>query len=464
MASASSFDALDKAPLNAFHRRVTFLSGMGVFLEGYDFTNIASALIFLVPYFHLQPGQVALLATSTYVGTIIGAVSIGYLADRLGRKFMYMADITLYALFALLSAVAINYPMLVVARIGLGFAIGADQALSFTIIAEFAPRSLRGKLNASTWIMWTLASAFTYLLSFGLNPILHQETWRVLFGLALIPSVIVFIGRRDIPESPRWLVRQGRIDEAREAMNAVVPGSGATLQIDPNHVPSAKRRSVNLAALFRSKRQTYGTLYIFFMWFCVTFNTYGVGYFTPYILKTLGFTSNLSLMGGAVVSLFALTGAIIMFSSVERVGRKFLATIGFGMLALIDFGLYLASDSHIFSVLLVLFSLFQLVVWIGPAGLVGVVAPEVFPTDIRSFGTGLAAALGRLGAITGIVLFPLMMKAGGLKFAMLIFCLDAVIATVAMLIFGYETKGQSLELESPAFARHENVASKSVSG
>lgn len=442
MDGQSSFASLNDAPLNAFHRKVTFLSGMGVFLEGYDFTNIASALIFLVPYFQLKPGQIALVATSTYVGTIVGAISIGYLADRFGRKFMYLADITLYALFALISACATSYEMLVIARIGLGFAVGADQALSFTIIAEFAPRKIRGKLNASTWILWTVASASTYLISYALNPLLHEETWRALFGLALIPSIIVFLGRRSIPESPRWLVRQGRYDEARAAMEAVVPGGGARLMPTETSVAPARP---GIGALFHSKQQTFSTLYIFFMWFCVTFNTYGVGYFTPYILRTLGFTETLSLLGGVVVSLFAVAGSVLMFLLVEHIGRKSLATLGFGLLALIDFGLVLASGSQVFLVLLVLFSLFQLVAWIGPAGLVGVVAPEAFPTDIRSFGTGLAAGLGRLGAIVGIILFPIMMHLGGLKLAMAMFCLDAAIATVAMIVFGKETKGLALD-------------------
>jgi len=442
MKSTSLFESFNNAPLNAFHRRITFLSGMGVFLEGYDFTNIASALIFLVPYFSLRPGQVALLATSTYVGTIAGAVFIGYLADRLGRKFMYMTDIVLYAGFALMSALALNYEMLVVSRVGLGFAIGADQALSFTIIAEFAPRKLRGKLNASTWIMWTVASASTYLLSWLLDPLLGRETWRVLFGLAVIPSIIVLFGRREIPESPMWLVRQGRLEEAREAMDTVVPGSGASLTGEMN---APKVVVTNFGALFRSRAQSFDTLYIFFMWFCVTFNTYAIGYFTPYVLRTLGFTAALSLLGGVVVSLFAVIGSVIMFLSVERTGRKPLAVAGFTLLALINFGLAMASGSQRFGVLLFLFSAFQLVAWIGPAGLVGVVAPEVFPTDIRSFGTGIAAGLGRAGAIVGIVMFPVMLRMGGLKAAMLMFCAVAAIAAVAMVVFGRETKGAMLE-------------------
>src|ERR1700730_8239506 len=138
----NAFEIMDRAPVNSFHMRVTWLSGMGVFLEGYDFTNIASALVFLVPYFNLTPDRTAVLAVSTHMGTIIGALGIGYLADRFGRKFMYMTDIILYALFALVSAFATDFWVLVVARIGLGIAIGADQALSFTIIAEFAPQKV----------------------------------------------------------------------------------------------------------------------------------------------------------------------------------------------------------------------------------------------------------------------------------------------------------------------------------
>ena len=441
MSDAAHFVGLDDAPHNAFHTKITFLSGMGVFLEGYDFTNIASALIFLIPYFHLQPTQVALLASSTYLGTIAGAVSVGYLADRFGRKFMYLFDISVYAMFALLSAISFSYVMLLVSRIGLGFAIGADQALSFTIIGEFVPRNVRGKLNASTWILWTIGSAVTYLLSYSLNPIAHQETWRIVFGLALIPSIIVLIARRTIPESPRWLVQQGRLEEAKLAMEAAVPGSSRTLKTD---LVAQRTGGSKWSLLFAGKRQTFLTLYIFFMWGCITFNTYGVGYFTPYIFKTLGFTANLSLLGGVVVSLFAIAGSVTMFLSVEKVGRKFLAVLGFGLLALIDIGLVLSSNEQNFIVLLVLFSAFQYVAWIGPAGLVGVVAPECFPTEIRAFGTGIAAALGRMGAITGILLFPIMMKAGGLHFAMMIFCLDAVIATIAMIVFGRETKGIAL--------------------
>jgi MFS family permease len=459
--ASQNLQDLDLAPVNKFHRAVTILSGMGVFLEGYDFTNIASALIFLVPYFKLNAAQISLLSVSTYIGTFIGAWAVGYLADRLGRKYMYMWDMVFYGLFALLSGLSINYGMLVASRVGLGLAIGADQAISFTIIAEFAPRHARGRLNASTWVMWTVASLLTYAISYLLNPVFGQQTWRFLFLLSIVPVIIVIIGRHALPETPRWLLAKGRTQEADRA-TAIAVGTASytatpTSAVLPPTVPT--RRFARFADLFRSSAQTRRTLYIVFMWFCITVNTYGIGYFTPFIFKTLGFTAANSLLGGMIVAVFAVIGSVIMYLSVDRIGRKTLAALGFGLLAIVDFAIALLAHALIFDVLVVLFSIFQLSAWIGPAGLVGVVAPEVFPTEIRSLGTGFAAAMGRLGAIVGILILPLLLKSVGLQGTMFVFFADALIAFIAMLVFGRETKGKSLE---ELFDEHPKVSSASA--
>lgn len=444
--NANPLTSLDSAGVNAFHRRVTFLSGMGVFLEGYDFTNIASALIFLVPYFHLSTGQVTALSVSTYIGTMAGALVAGWIADRYGRKAIYMLDMILYGLFAVISALSVSAGMLIASRIGLGLAIGADQALSFTIIAEFSPRHRRGRLNAYTWVMWTVASLLTYVISYVLNPILGEDTWRVLFLASVVPVIIVLIMRARLPETPRWLLGQGRTEEARAAIAQTVGEDKVQATLDSlATVPAAEPGGVGgYRALFRGP-QLRRTLYIGFMWFCITVNTYGVGYFTPYVFKQLGFTGDQSLFGGMMVAGFAVFGSVIMMLSVERVGRKTLATLGFGVLALVDLTLTFTSRQPVFLVLLVLFALFQLAAWIGPAGLVGVVAPEVFPTGIRSLGTGFAAALGRAGSIVGIALMPVLLSHGGLGGAMLFYFAVAAIAFLAMLVFGKETKGVALE-------------------
>lgn len=447
--SSSGLTELDNARVNNFHRRVTFLSGMGVFLEGYDFTNIASALIFLIPYFALTAGQITALAVSTYIGTIAGALIAGWIGDRFGRRVIFMIDMVVYGLFAILSALSPTVSILIACRVGLGLAIGADQALSFTIIAEFVPTKSRGRLNGFTWVMWTIASLLTYIISFVLNPILGQQTWRVLFLGSVIPVIIVLIMRSRLPETPRWLLVNGRKDEAIQVIaqtigKAAVDETTNALeqQID---IDAHQGKTAQFHELFHRWPQTRRTLYILFMWFCVTVNTYGIGYFTPFIFKQLGFTASQSLFGGMMTASFALIGSVIMMFSVERIGRRTLAIIGFGMLSIINLIISLTSDNIAFVVLVILFSAFQLFAWIGPAGLVGVVAPEVFPTRIRSLGTGVAAAVGRVGSIVGIVALPFLLARVQLFGTMLFFFFVALVATAAMIVFGRETKGKPLE-------------------
>lgn len=439
----ASINSMDVAKTNKFHLKVTFLSGMGVFLEGYDFTNVASALIYLIPYFNLTAAQTTILSLSTFIGTLIGALLIGRLADMLGRRTMYMLDILMFIVFSLMSAVSWNYEVLAVSRFLLGFAIGADQALSFAIIAEFAPKKSRGKLNGSTWILWTIGSLVTYMISYYLRPFLGQETWRVVFLIGIVPAVAVMIARHSLPESPRWLLSRGRHDEAKDAVNAVQIN-----QLDESHDESVPAPGVNsktgFLALFQPP-QLKRTLYITFMWTCITFNTFGIGYFTPYVLKTLGYTAERSLFGAMIVALFPLIGAVIMTLSVDTVGRRFLAALGFGCLSVINIILALTSKELYFPLIVTLLCLFQLSAWIGPAGLVGVVAPEVFPTNIRTTGIGFAAAMGRVGSIIGILLYPLLLNSIGISNTMYVFFAVSLIGFLAMLVFGVETKGKSLE-------------------
>jgi len=441
MAESDFFHELDYGPVSKKVLFVTLMSGMGVFLEGYDFTNIASALIFLIPYFSLKPVETSVLAVSTYVGTFIGAIVIGNLADLFGRRVMYIADIVFYIIFAITSGLSINYLMLVLSRIGLGFGIGADQALSFSIIAEVSPAKRRGMLNASTWVLWTIASLLTYVISFSLYPILGDNTWRVLFLLSVIPGIIVVLGRMYVPETPRWLVATGKVEEAKEYTKSFFNKALGGLV----EKPYIKKRNLSRWKEIFERGQLKKTIYISVMWFGITVNTYGIGYFTPFIFRTLGFTARASLFGGMLVAVFSLLGSITMMLLVERIGRKALAATGFLVLTIIDFILSFVGSGRHFLTLLILFSIFEYAAWIGPAGLVGVVAPEVFPTSIRSTGTGFGAAMGRLGSIIGIYLAPLLILSVGLGHAMYFYGADALIAFIVMVIFGVETKGKTLE-------------------
>jgi len=446
MALSSSLAALDQAKVNRFHLLVTFLSGMGVFLEGYDFTNIGAALVFLVPYYHLTPLATSWLAVSTYLGTIVGALAAGYLADRFGRRHLYMWDIVAYAFFGFLSAVSFNAPMLFLARVGLGAGIGADQALSFTIIGEFSPRKARGRLNASTMILWGVGAFSSFLISYLLLPIAGQNTWRVVFFLSVVPALLVLIGRRALPETPRWLLNQGLVSEAQMAMEHTLAGttSSAPKQTRTVVAPTKGPRP-RLADLFRDPTQRRRTLYVLAMWGLVTVSTYGLSFFAPVVFKALGYTAHKALLGGVFVGFCATVGAILMTLTIDHWGRKILATAGFAIMAIIIGIIGAIGKGIAFPILLTCFSLFQLIAFWGPAAAVVVVAPEMFPTRLRSLGVGLGSAAGRVGAIIGILMLPNLLAAFGLSITMFAFCGVSAIAFILMLVLGIESKGTSLE-------------------
>jgi putative MFS transporter len=445
--SMASLEHLDKARVNRFHVLVTFLSGMGVFLEGYDFTNIAAALIFLIPYFHLTPFATSMLAISTYLGCVVGALAAGYLADRFGRRHLYMADVIVYAAFGLLSAFAPNYPILFFARVMLGAGIGADQALSFTIIGEFSPKKARGKLNGSTFILWGLGALSSFLLSYLLLPIVGPNTWRVVFAVSAIPALLVLIGRRALPETPRWLLQQGMTKEAQLSMEHTLAGRTTDAPVATQSVQTPRKMPgprVNFAALFQPG-QLKRTLYVVSMWGLVTVSTYGISYFTPVVFKNLGYTDQHALLGGVFIGVFTTVGAVFMMLTVDRWGRKTLATGGFLVMAVIIAVVGTQGKGIAFPLLLTLFCLFQLAAFWGPASTVAVAAPEMFPTRLRSLGVGLGSAAGRIGAIIGILMLPNLLASVGLSTTMYIFAAVSLLAFVLMLVLGTESKNSSLE-------------------
>ncbi|HEY1729118.1 MAG TPA: MFS transporter [Candidatus Baltobacteraceae bacterium] len=442
----ASFAELDQAKVNRFHVLVTFLSGMGVFLEGYDFTNIGAALVFLIPYYHLTPLTTSWLAISTYLGTVVGALGAGYLADRFGRRHLYMWDVVAYAFFGLLSAVSFSYPMLFLARVGLGAGIGADQALSFTIIGEFAPRKSRGKLNGSTMILWGVGAFASFLISYLLLPIAGPNTWRIVFAFSAIPALLVLIGRRALPETPRWLLQHGLTSQAKEAMDHTLSGATNEAPLDTRVIgPTPKVQLPAFKDLFSNPVQAKRTLYIVAMWGLVTVSTYGISFFTPIVFKHLGYTDQRALLGGVFVGLCATVGAFLMTVTVDKWGRKTLAAGGFLVMAAIIATVGTIGKEIAFPLLLTLFCLFQFAAFWGPGAVVVVTAPEMFPTRLRSLGVGLGSAAGRVGAIAGILMLPTLLASFGLSITVYVFAAVSTVAFILMLLLGTESKDTSLE-------------------
>src|SRR6201996_4238848 len=220
-AGNSVLSALDGQKSTAFLFRLTLLATLGGFLFGYDTSNIGSALNF-VPY-NLKGLAEGYLVSGASLGAAAGAILAGPIADRFGRKGLLIADAAIYAVGSILSAVTPDAAVLLIARTMIGLAIGADSAVATAYIAEFAPRNKRGQLSMLQQWMITVGIFVAYAVAVI---ILRADPggagtvgWRVILGFGAVPAVIGLVLRAEMPESPRWLMRHGKFEAMRDALD-----------------------------------------------------------------------------------------------------------------------------------------------------------------------------------------------------------------------------------------------------
>ncbi|MDT7750086.1 MAG: transporter, family, arabinose:H+ symporter, partial [Pseudonocardiales bacterium] len=211
---------LNSAATTSFYWYLALLACIGGFLFGYDTADIGSVLDF-IPY-HLSDFATGYLVAGASIGAAVGALVAGPLTDRYGRKSLLIADAAIYAIGAILSAVAVNAGMLLSARTLIGLAVGADSAIATAYIVEFAPAKRRGSLSLIQQWMITVGILVSYLLALLILKVWPQAAygadWRIILGLGAVPALLAVVLRARMPESPRWLMLKGRFAETRKAL------------------------------------------------------------------------------------------------------------------------------------------------------------------------------------------------------------------------------------------------------
>ena len=453
---------IDGAELRSTHWRIWLLSAMGVFLDGFDLFILAVAMPLIVQ--HLQPSPVmqGLIGASAVLGAIIGAGLLGHLTDLWGRKYLYLADLAIFIVFAVLSGFSWDCYSLILFRFLLGIGVGADYPICASYVTEFMPARLRGRMLIGAFsfqAIGMLAAAMTGLLLLKLFP--HQECWRLMLVAGAIPAGIVLVFRISVPESARWHLRQGKINEAVKTLNLLIPGKepeiAAAAVLEEQQRASAAK-TLGYGALF-SLRYIKRTALATVPWFLMDIATYGVGMFTPLILTAivLGASHKNALAAdfagikeAAFVDLFLIIGFVINILLVDRWGRIKLQVLGFAGMAVglvilaASLSLPGGGTSHIVMVLTG-FTIFNLLMNMGPNATTFILPAELFPTEVRASGHGFAAACGKFGAAIGIFFLPIVKSWAGVSGTILMMALVSLLGLVVTLMLQVETKGQSLE-------------------
>jgi sugar porter (SP) family MFS transporter len=451
---------LDGQVPTRFYWQLTLLATLGGFLFGYDTANIGSALPVL-PY-KLGDFASGYLVAGASLGAAAGALAAGPLTDRFGRKSLLIFDALLYAIGSILSAFTPNVAVLMIARTLIGLAIGADSAIATAYIAEYAPRNRRGSLGMLQQWMITVGILFAYLIALGIFKLwpgsAQSVDWRLIFGLGAVPAIAGLILRFEMPESPRWLLRKERWEEAQKAF--------AKLGTDVS-VEQVERTGRQLAdADQRDERQrsrhwtpgvkrALGVVCGFFVFQQIT----GINvplYYGPKLLgdyfQSGNGTVDKTIAGVEVTTIMTVVNVAatyLAFRWIDKMGRRRLAMGGFAGMAVAAVisavGIGLMSGVPRIVVAMVGLDLFIAAFAIGVGGTGWLIQGEYFPTAVRGQAAAIGAAVDWVANYALIEAFPATQRAIGLGWVMICFAALCVVAIVFVLRYVPETKGMSVE-------------------
>ncbi|ORA19847.1 MFS transporter [Mycobacterium arosiense] len=444
-AHARVAQSIDDAKLDIFHFKAAATAGAGFFTDSYDLNVIGTVTLLATPQFHLTGGQISMLTSSTLLAVALGAIAFGRLGDMLGRRRVYGFEAVLMIIGALLSAIAPNFTILLIARLILGIGIGGDYPASGVIMAEYANRRNRGQLVGLTFIFYVFGQVAAYLVSLLVLAVGVPDhiAWRLILAMGVIPSLLVLYQRRHMPESPRWTAERGDEQQALKDF-ATFAHSRATFT-SPAVVPTPAAKIP--AGLSHRKVLTMlvGTAG---SWFFFNVAVYGTYVSQPLLIKHItphgNVVSNIAL-NAVLVICFGLGGAIAGLLVLDRIPRRRLQALGFGICAL---AMLLITAFPIISASVVPFaivfgmSLFG--VAFGPNYTTMLLAAESYPTSVRSTLHGLSSAVAKVGAFLGALFVPLLLSTAGLRAVTLLgFCCYA--AGIATTAFVREPAGLALD-------------------
>lgn len=426
--------SMDELPVKRFHWALSTLAAMGVFLDGYDLNVIAFSVLLISSYFKLPESSVsyALLLSSGLIGMAIGGVTFGKIADRIGRKAMFIIDILMFIIFTALSAVATNVAEIIIFRILMGIGIGADYPISSSLIAEFAPSKDRGKLLMYGIMFYWFGVLVSGAVNYFVLPLGFSLSWRVALGVGAAIAVPVIAARWLMPESARWLKSIGRPEQAESVIKKTV-GEGY-------EVP--EQSSVSTGELFT--KHWKALLFVLVTWFAFDVGSYGFGFYTPTLYYELGITNlKTVVLFGTLTAPFPIIAYLALMKLIDRTGRKVLSLIGFAVMAVVLVILVplVRVSPYALLPIFILFASFEQ--W--PGGILSFsYSTELFPTRVRGLAQGLATTVSRIGGIMGVLLFPVI-KGYGLVYGTTFFLIFILIALVYTALAAPETKGHSLE-------------------
>ena len=435
--AVSRTERLDRLPVTSKHKRLLIGSGIGWALDAMDVGLISFIMAALAVHWGITPTESSWLASVGFIGMALGATFGGLLADKFGRRQIFALTLLVYGLATGASALATSLTLLIILRFFIGLGLGAELPVASTLISEFAPLKVRGRLvvllEAFWAVGWILAAVIgTFVVGAS------QSGWRWALALGMVPAAYALVVRLKLPESVRFLETQGRHEEAEKVVasfEAEVDGA----DIDRSTpAPTYSEEDITATSIW-SQSLRGRTLALWTIWFCVNLSYYGAFIWIPSLLVADGFSLVKSFSFTLIITLAQLPGYAAAAWLIEVWGRRStLATFLVG--SALSAGLYGFAGSEAMIILAgCLLSFFNLGAW----GALYAIGPELYPTALRGRGTGAAAGFGRLASILAPLIVPPLIATAGAGWLFVLFAAAFAIAALAALSLP-ELKGTAL--------------------
>jgi MFS transporter, putative metabolite transport protein len=407
----------DDAPLRLFHVRVGIASCGGVFSDGYGLGIIGISLGRVPPQLGLNPVWMGLLGGASLFGLFAGALLTGPAADRYGRRPIFAYNMAVLGALSLLQGLADSPAQLLALRLAIGFLLGTDYVVSKALLTEFTPRNTRGRILGLLAVAWAGGYACAYFIGFALGGS-GPQAWRWMLITSALPCLLILPLRISMPESPRWLMNHGHSAEAVRVVHEKLGGNVAPPPFMPAP-PADRGRWRQLLSPAWRRRTLLGCAFFT----CQVIPYFAVGTFVSQVMSAMNVKSGY--VGGLIYNLSLLGGAVAGLLVIDRLPRRSFLIGSFCIAASAMLVLCAWADIPPLA-MTILFAVFAGVLS-AASNLVYVYLPELFPTDLRASGIGLAIAASRTGSAISTFLLPVIVAAYGVRSA-----LGACVAVLAI--------------------------------
>lgn len=429
--------ALTRIGIGPFHYRLLAIFGLVWAADAMQVLAIGFAAPSIAAGFGLSIPVAVQAGTAFFLGMLIGAWGCGRLADRFGRRRVLIGTVLVDAVFGLASAFSQSFEMLLVLRLLTGIGVGGTLPVDYAMMAEFLPPERRGRWLVALEGFWAVGTVAVALAAWAAGEWAGGEAWRWMFVATAVPAAIGFWLRFWLPESPHYLLNAGRAEEARAVLDRVARGNGRPAPQEPL-VGSAPRRG-RTRDLFAGELRRRSLL-ILAAWLLVSAAYYGIFIWLPGRLVTEGYGFVRGYGFLVLLALAQVPGYALAAVGVETIGRR-RTLIGFLVASAAGCLVFIVAEPPLLIAAALLVMSFAL---LGTWGALYAYTPELYPTELRATGMGLAGATARFGGLLAPSAVALIVGAG-FEAAIGLFAILLLVAALAASRIDVETRGLPLD-------------------